>query len=381
MRGLNKTQRNYVIIGLCAILLIMAVGYAAFSTNLQIKGTTDITSNWDLHIKDGGVNPENVVEATSTKSIKVDASTAEFACELTTPGKSKIDYVIEVENSGTLNAKLDRINVTGSTNAISITTTPTNENLTNNHLIVGANGGTAKIKVTVSYNDVTTQPNAEDLKANIKVTLDFSQTDEEATSVGPSSATFTGTIYRNNYESAHIGDSIVPESVTKYVITNGQHDAPFGPYDTEEECNADKVAKGAPDGWYCQQKTFTTGGVGEYTTNASTLDKTYYLKHDVVDDIITASYTCFVFNDTEYCMQGGNSSYYAANKALIENLITTYSLNGYANDNDSYCSVGGFPIYASSDGGVTVYGDQNSRFCDISKDNASYCKIAIQQEI
>ena len=33
MRGkFNSTQRNYIIIGLCAILVIMGVGYAAFSS-------------------------------------------------------------------------------------------------------------------------------------------------------------------------------------------------------------------------------------------------------------------------------------------------------------------------------------------------------------
>ena len=38
----------FVIVGLCAVLVIMAVGFAAFSSQLQINGTSQITSTWCL---------------------------------------------------------------------------------------------------------------------------------------------------------------------------------------------------------------------------------------------------------------------------------------------------------------------------------------------
>ena len=50
MRRINSTQRNYIIIGLCAILIIMGVGYAAFSSQLKISGTSNISSNWSVKI-------------------------------------------------------------------------------------------------------------------------------------------------------------------------------------------------------------------------------------------------------------------------------------------------------------------------------------------
>ena len=49
-RRFNRTQRNYIIIGLCAILVIMGVGYAAFSSQLKISGTSNIDSTWDVQI-------------------------------------------------------------------------------------------------------------------------------------------------------------------------------------------------------------------------------------------------------------------------------------------------------------------------------------------
>ena len=47
MRGrFNTRQRNYIILGLCSILLVMAAGYAAFSSRLTINGTSNITSEF-----------------------------------------------------------------------------------------------------------------------------------------------------------------------------------------------------------------------------------------------------------------------------------------------------------------------------------------------
>ena len=46
----NVRQRNYIILGLCSILLIMVAGYAAFRSQLNIKGTSNITSEWNVLI-------------------------------------------------------------------------------------------------------------------------------------------------------------------------------------------------------------------------------------------------------------------------------------------------------------------------------------------
>ena len=43
-------NRNIIIIGLSSIVLLMAIGYAAFQTVLNIQGTSKISSNWDVQI-------------------------------------------------------------------------------------------------------------------------------------------------------------------------------------------------------------------------------------------------------------------------------------------------------------------------------------------
>ena len=42
----QKEQRTYIIIGLCMILVVMGVGYAAFSSLLTINGTANISNSW-----------------------------------------------------------------------------------------------------------------------------------------------------------------------------------------------------------------------------------------------------------------------------------------------------------------------------------------------
>ena len=44
----NRKQRNIMIISLVAVLVCMVVGYAAFSANLNISGTSNITSSFDV---------------------------------------------------------------------------------------------------------------------------------------------------------------------------------------------------------------------------------------------------------------------------------------------------------------------------------------------
>ena len=40
---MNKRRKNnYIILGLCAVLVLMGIGYAAFSSQLNITGTSNI---------------------------------------------------------------------------------------------------------------------------------------------------------------------------------------------------------------------------------------------------------------------------------------------------------------------------------------------------
>jgi len=163
----EKRKRNIVIGALCGVLLLMTVGYAAFSSILNIKGTTNISSNWDIRITN--VESKNVVgSASNAEEPTWDDLTATFKTNLEVPGDS-IEYDVTVENKGTLNAKLDKINMTSSNNpAIKFTTTGLKEGDKLNA------GSKAILTVKVEYLTGVEVDN-KNLSANLTVTLDYVQ--------------------------------------------------------------------------------------------------------------------------------------------------------------------------------------------------------------
>ena len=108
-KRLNSKQRNYIIIGLCMILVIMGVGYAAFATQLKITGTSNIASNFLVKIID--------IQSTVLSGSASDAMapthtdlTATFSTNLVSPGDA-MKYDITVENQGNIDAYLSDIQV------------------------------------------------------------------------------------------------------------------------------------------------------------------------------------------------------------------------------------------------------------------------------
>ena len=168
-KRLNKMQRNYIIAGLCMILVIMGVGYAAFSSQLKISGTSNITSNWNVKI----TNIESKVVSgapTDAEAPSYTDTTATFKTRLTSPGDT-MQYDITVSNEGDIDAKLDKINVPESNNpAIGFEVSGIKEGA------LLESKQSAILTVIVKYNNVTEQP--DDLTADLEVTLDYSQVPE-----------------------------------------------------------------------------------------------------------------------------------------------------------------------------------------------------------
>ena len=188
-----------------------------------------------------------------------------------------------------------------------------------------APGSKHYLYIGVRYSDsVTSQP--KNLSANIKLELTYEQAwlDSNGIAVPP----ITGTVYRWTTDSLSIGDSI--EGV-------------------------------------------------EITTDPSTLNKNYYLKHDVVNNIITASYACFV-TDTEHCVRGGDSSYYETNKALLQSQESWFIGNGgycQSFDNSLFCNLTGDPhiVYVNSDGSVSSSYTSESTDCHVDSSGDAYCYV------
>ena len=165
----NTKQRNYIILGLCSILLVMAAGYAAFSSRLTINGTSNITSEFKVLITD--IQSSVLVgEATDAETPTHTETTATFKTNLVSPGDS-MQYDITVENQGDIDAVLESIDVNTSDNeAILFETTGIKRG---DKLLPDESD---ILTVIVTYNpEITDQPS--NLNATVTVTLNYVQDD------------------------------------------------------------------------------------------------------------------------------------------------------------------------------------------------------------
>ena len=165
-------SKKIIMITMCCLICVMAIGYAAFATNLTINGTANITSTWKvLFTKIEEVSKTSGV--TITKVPTAEGTNATFNVDLTSPG-DKIVYKITVANQGTLDAIINDITAseTGS-DAIKfeISGIKKGDKL--------AKSTTTTFNVTISYDEsITIQPALTDsiLTININYVQDVSQT-------------------------------------------------------------------------------------------------------------------------------------------------------------------------------------------------------------
>ena len=323
MRKSQRDKRTYLIIGLCAIVVVMAVGFAAFSSQLQINGTSNITSNWCVgfdtskttdYVASPGLSGATAPTATMSYSGNTCGSDslqtgASMSASFKQPG-DQVVYTFTIKNASSLNAKLDSIteNLTTSNSAIEYTLSGAKAND-----ILGPNDTTTLV-VTVRYkNSVTSQPEVTTWGLELK--LNFSQTNDSPVPPTPSSPY----VYAYHADKRTIGTSVV------------------------------------------------TDGVSDYTQLSSWQNgKTWFLKYELDgNNVIQNAWACqkFSFINEPVCLQGGDASYYTANRGIIEGLANTFTSNGGSCSADGYygyCSVGDLLVDAYSYG--TAYARANAAY-------------------
>ena len=191
----ERKKRNIIIGSLCTVLLLMVVGYAAFQSVLKIKGTSTISSNWDVRITNiEKIENKGATEAEGTP--KHDELSATFNTSFTTPG-DYATYKIEITNNGSLDAVLKDITMPENTNNDIIFYL---NKYQNNELITGAleknsvlnksgeTGNVGYVYVTVLYRDYENQQTAQDKTANMTITFDFEQATGNGGTIGGQTA-------------------------------------------------------------------------------------------------------------------------------------------------------------------------------------------------
>ena len=161
-------REKKIIIGvMCSLICIMAIAFAAFSTTLNINGTSSIESNWKVVFT-------NIQELSKTNGVTINntptasGTTATFDVSLESPGDA-IEYQITVENQGTLDAIIEDINAseTGS-DAIKFEIS----NIRIGDILLKQESTTFNIKI--SYDEsITSQP--EITNNRLTVNIDYAQ--------------------------------------------------------------------------------------------------------------------------------------------------------------------------------------------------------------
>ena len=127
--------------------------------------------------------------------------------------------------------------------------------------------------------------------------------------------------------------------------------------------------------------TINPNDTSKFTKDASTLGKSYYLKHALdKDNKVTESYVCAIFNSKEYCLKGvdlasygwsENEADYTGNMLILKELKDS-DMNCDFSSDYSYCNNGSAGLHASSVGGV--HADDTDGGCHVDVDGISYCE-------
>ncbi len=162
-----RKKNSILIVSLCFVLLCMGVGYAAFSSKLDIKGVSSITSKWDIRITN--VKTKQLIgSAENAKEPTFGDLSAQMEANFYTPGDAAV-YEITVANEGTIDAVLDSIKIDGPEQDVivfSIDGINSKEEL--------LSGATKTFTITVKYNEeITEQP--ENSSASFTTNLEYLQ--------------------------------------------------------------------------------------------------------------------------------------------------------------------------------------------------------------
>ena len=353
MKQSEKEKRKYIIIGLCAVLMIMVVGYAAFAQQLKINGTSEITTSWNIRITNistiipsgsGAGDVNSTCDESGTPKQCGDGLTASVSATLVSPGDS-ITYRIKLENKGSLNAVLSGITLNANqSNDIGFyinkdknnsTISDTGYRLLEENGVLNPTGDSddldaGYVYLTVYYKDYEgqTSPTGNNKTVSVTAQFNFAQSNNAATPPAPASSF----VYAYHTDFREIGTSTVTDGVSDYT----------------------------------QLSSYQNG-------------KNYFLKYELDgSNVIQNAWACmkFSFISEPVCLQGGNASYYTANRGIIEGLANTFEENEgecSADDYGGFCAVGDLEVNADSGGDGNAGGGQAREYCGVGLDGYALC--------
>ena len=166
----NYRKKNIIIIAMICMVMFMSLGYALLLTTLNVKGTSDITGEWDISITE--ITSNAIGNAYNIVDPAYSDTTMTFNVGVKVPG-DKMVFNVTVTNGGNIDAKLASIDATVSgSNVITYKI----EGINNDDVLAGGTSKTFTISTEFDIN-ATTIP-IEPVK-DLTVTLNYVQYDDE----------------------------------------------------------------------------------------------------------------------------------------------------------------------------------------------------------
>ena len=379
---MKKYKKKKASIVLLLLLFGISLGYAILSNNLNISGSTSLSSNtWNIHWSNLNVTNGSVAgtQVTTPATIKTGNMEVEYSITLSTPGDF-YEFTVDAVNEGSIDAMIESFsNKTYESNGT------TEKNLP------------SYLNYSVTYSDGIALANKQKLDANttekIKVRVEFKR-DIESSDLPTTADTI---VFKFNVVYAQAGDA-VPVSHPRTVYTVNKYNSST----TTPKDNAVWLNQAIHES-ITQYQTPSEALTAIKT--ASTKDLPFYLKHKIENGVVAESYVEFVVTpemaatntgmvagtytlrgektydrDTDTWLVGEDyiSPYYEANKKAMKTAFG-YSTNPgrcyeYVNGRSSHfnCYVSG--LNATAYGYGTVYaGDYGYSYCSVDDVGSSNC--------
>src|SRR5574344_2554620 len=111
---MKKNTLKLSVLVLSVLLIVMSVGYAAYSVVLNITGTSTISaSTWDVHFENigAGIAATGYTMATPSTAPTISADKHDVTFAVTLNVGEEYAFTVDAKNAGTIEAYLDTYNV------------------------------------------------------------------------------------------------------------------------------------------------------------------------------------------------------------------------------------------------------------------------------
>ncbi len=325
-------KRDKILTLLFALIVMLGVGYAYLTTNLNINGTANVNkATWDVHFENIRVDSGSITP-TNAATIGVDGISITYGVTLSVPG-DYYRFLVDVKNAGTIDAMIG--SVTSRINGVVVTNLPayleyyvTYEDgvaIQDNHLLVAGAKETYEVHIGYKKDISPSELPTTDQPVTVNMSIDYTQ--KSAGSTPKPEPTY---VYTNTETYLNIGESI-PTGVT---VSND-----YNSLITETE--------------------------------------PWFLRIQLKDNKIKAGYVGAVINGNTYYLRGGDDgAYYEANKAVLNSIYGSEYCGEYEDSGvtEYWCeNRTNVNVDASTnDRGNAAFSRSSSDWCRISYDSL-YC--------